>query len=85
VYGEAGGQTGSIAMIALVAIVAFVIVLLAFFFRADITPHGVMIGLPHDKEAPGVTYTQLGAPERLNTTPRISNTQSTVVREDGLP
>jgi len=72
-------------VIAIVAIIALVVVLLAFFFRADITQREVLIGLPHDKEAAGVTYTQLGATERLNTTPRTETTKPEVVSESRLP
>jgi len=84
-HGEAGGSANMFSVIAIVAIIALVVVLLAFFFRADITQREVMIGLPHDKEAPGVTFTQLGAPERLNTTPRTETPKPEAISESRLP
>jgi hypothetical protein len=75
----------SLSMIALVAIVAFVIVLLAFFFRADISPHVLMIGQPHDDQKAGIAFTQYGTPDRLNRPSRTEDNATPAVGENRLP
>jgi hypothetical protein len=75
-----------ITIIAALAIVAFVIVLLAFFFRADSqSSRFIMIGVPHEDQITNIALARYGNPERLDDTARTQDKQPPAVGESRLP